>query len=260
MNAFSLWLISLFALFTVFFIFPEFRFIIFILTIPYIFIFFWGIFDLRSNFFVKAYINNKNAVKKICITFDDGPDPNLTPQILQLLSKFNFKATFFVIGEKAKIHSDIIRQIFSQGHLIACHDLNHKNTSNFRFVKAMVRDISLCQQIIFNIIGKKMLIYRPPIGLSNPHLSTALLVCGMKCIGWSNSVKDAGNKNLKNIKKISKMLFKDGDVILLHDCLPVIDYKSEILNQIEILFNQIKKEGFEPITVDQMFEINAYES
>jgi peptidoglycan/xylan/chitin deacetylase (PgdA/CDA1 family) len=259
-NAFSLWLSSLFCLAGAFVLLPQSRLIIAVLSLPYFAVLAWGIFDLRSNFFVRACIRNKFAENKICLTFDDGPDPAVTGDILDLLDRFGFCATFFVVGEKAKTHPAIVKRAHAAQHLIACHDLNHSLKSNFRFTSALIRDISESQKIVKDIIGKKMLVYRPPVGLSNPHLATALAVCGMKCVGWSKSAHDAGNRNSTNIRKISGIKFKHGDVILLHDSLPVPGNKPELLKQLEILFERIKKEGFEPVGVDYLFDIDAYRS
>lgn len=258
MNTFSFWLSSFFCLAAAFALLPQVRVIISILAIPYLAVFAWGIFDLRSNFFIRACIRNKFAEKKISLTFDDGPDPAITGDILDLLGRFGFRATFFVVAEKAKSNPDIVKRAHAAGHIIACHDLNHRLSSNFRFTSALVRDISASQKIIQDIIARKMLLYRPPVGLANPHLATALAVCGMKCIGWSRTCRDAGNRRIKNIKKISRLDITGGDVVLLHDCLPVPEYKAEILKQLELLFERIKKEYFEPVTVDELFEIDAY--
>jgi peptidoglycan/xylan/chitin deacetylase (PgdA/CDA1 family) len=257
-NTFSFWLSSFFCLAAAFVLLPQVRVIIGILALPYLAVFAWGIFDLRSNFFIRACIRNKYAEKKIGLTFDDGPDPGLTSDILDLLCRFGFRATFFVVAERAKAHPDVLKRVFAAGHIIACHDLNHRLSSNFRFTSALVRDISASQKVVQDIIGKKMLLYRPPVGLANPHLATALAVCGMKCIGWSRTCRDAGNRRLKNIRKISAIPFRHGDVILLHDCLPNPEYKAEILKQMEQLFERIKKENFEPVTVDELFELDAY--
>ena len=258
MNNFVFWLASLAALAVAFVALPGMRIIIAALMVPYFAVAAWGIFDLRSNYFVRAYTRSNGEIKRISLTFDDGPDQAITGDILHLLAQFGLRATFFVVGEKAKLLPDIVRRAYKEGHVIACHDLSHSMSSNFRFSAAMVRDISESQNIIKNIIGIKMLLYRPPVGLANPHLGTAIEVCGMKCIGWNRTCRDAGNRRIKNIKKISRLGITGGDVILLHDCLPVPEYKAEVLQQLELLFERIKKENFEPVTVDELFEIDAY--
>lgn len=258
MNAFSFWLASFAGLVAAFVMLPQQRGVICLLAIPYIAVLLWGVFDLRSSFFVRAFTRNKYEQNKIALTFDDGPDKNLTGDILDLLGRFGFRATFFVVAERAKADPDIVKRCVSLGHTIACHDLSHGLSSNFRFSSSMVADIGVSQRIIHKIIGAKPLLYRPPVGLANPHLRTALAVLSMKCIGWSRTSRDAGNRRLKNIKKISSLAVRGGDVVLLHDCLPKPEYKGVLLRQLEGLFERIKKAGFETVGVNELFEIDAY--
>ncbi len=258
MNPLLFWLSSLAGLAAAFVLLPEVRFIAALLAIPYVAVFVWGIVDMRSNFFVKAYIRNKWEKSALALTFDDGPDENLTGDILDLLKRFGFKATFFVVGSRAKAHPDLIKRMIAESHVIACHDLTHSPLSNFRFTHAMIRDIGATQNILKELIGAKPLLYRPPVGLANPHLGGALSALGMKCIGWNRSARDAGNRRLGTVKKISGLNVKGGDVVLLHDRLPVEGHKQEILSQLEALFTKIRGAHLAPVGVNELFDIAAY--
>jgi peptidoglycan-N-acetylglucosamine deacetylase len=258
MTPFPFWLISLLGLGAAFAWLPHQRGIILLLAVPYLAVFVWGIFDLKSNFFVRAYARNTGAKNRIAITFDDGPEPGLTSDVLDLLTRFGFKATFFMIGEKAQAYPDIVRRVASEGHRIGCHDLSHGVSSNFRLFAAMLRDIGAAQTILGHIIGAKPLLYRPPVGLANPHLGNALAKLSMQCIGWNRSARDAGNRRIRNIRNISAIPVRPGDVVLLHDCLPRPGHKTEVLKQFELLFETIRNRGLEPVGVDDLFEIEAY--
>jgi peptidoglycan/xylan/chitin deacetylase (PgdA/CDA1 family) len=258
MTPFRFWLSSVAVVAAAFYMLPGTRHLIWFLFIPYGAVFIWGIIDLRSQFFLKAYTRNKAEKAGLCLTFDDGPDPDLTNDILDLLSRFNAKATFFVIAENAQKHPECVKRAHSQGHFIACHDLSHSVFSNFRFSATMVNDITAAQKIIENIIGKKPLLYRPPVGLANPHLGTALSRLSMYCIGWSRSARDKGNRRIGRIRSISR-LAKAGEVVLLHDCLPRPNYKQEFLAQLEKLLESIKAQGLLTLGVDDLFDIQAYE-
>jgi|WetSurMetagenome_2_1015567.scaffolds.fasta_scaffold00645_17 peptidoglycan-N-acetylglucosamine deacetylase len=258
MNPFMFWLGSLAGLAVAFVMLPEVRLITLLLALPYAAVFVWGIFDLRSNFFVRAHTRNKWESSKVAITFDDGPDPNLTPDVLDMLKRFGFHATFFVVGAKAKLRPDIVKRMVAEGHVVACHDLNHSALSNFRFGAALTRDMAAARAIVREIIGATPLLYRPPMGLSNPHLGAALLALKMKCIGWSRSARDAGNRRLGGIRKISLLKVRGGDVVLLHDRLPVPEYKTEILSQLESLFTAIRDSKLSPVGTNALFDITAY--
>jgi peptidoglycan/xylan/chitin deacetylase (PgdA/CDA1 family) len=260
MTTFRFWLSSVVIVAAAFYLLPDIRSIVWILFIPYFIVFIWGIIDLRSQFFLKACFRNKYETSGVCLTFDDGPDPELTNDVLGLLSRFGMTATFFVTGENARKYPEIVKKAASLGHIIACHDLSHSNFSNFRFASTMINDIASAQKIIENIIGKKPLLYRPPVGLANPHLGTALSRLSMHCIGWSRSVRDGGNRSINNIRRIAGLSVKAGNVILLHDNLPRPQYKQEYLSQLEKLLENVKTKGLGTIGIDEMFDIPAYET
>jgi peptidoglycan/xylan/chitin deacetylase (PgdA/CDA1 family) len=221
-------------------------------------LFIWGIFNIRLSFFCETLCSKKNEKKSLALTFDDGPDPAITPDILDLLDKYNLKATFFMIAKNVLLHPQLAQEVSKRGHTIACHDLNHDLTTNFRMTKKMLSDISEAQKIIQNTTGKKPLLYRPPVGLTNPHLRVALKKLNMTCIGWNKSVKDAGNRRSFTFKNIPG-LASPGAVILLHDTMPDVDKKDEFLFNLKILFGNIKEEGYLSVGVDTFFSIKAYE-
>jgi peptidoglycan/xylan/chitin deacetylase (PgdA/CDA1 family) len=259
MTPFRFWLSSVAIIVAAFYLLPNVRDLIWFLFVPYLAVFVWGIFDLRSQFFVKAFIRNKYETAGVCLTFDDGPDPELTNDVCGLLSRFAMKATFFVIGEKAREHSSLVKLAHDRGHVIASHDLSHSAFSNFRFSSTMINDIMAARKIIENIIGKKPLLYRPPVGLANPHLGTALARLSMQCVGWSVRARDRGNRRIDKIRRIALLRVKAGDVIMLHDCLPKPQYKKEYLEQLEKLLETIKAKGLATLGVDEMFDVPAYE-
>lgn len=214
-----------------------------------------GIVDLRSQFFCPVLWKNSDRPNEIALTFDDGPDPDCTPDVLRILEQFNMKATFFVIGEKAASYSYLIRLMDEKGHTVGCHDYYHALTSNLRFAGQMHREIAANRTIIENIIHRKPLLYRPPVGLANPHLPRALKSLGMTCIGWSASARDRGNR--RNFSRIAD-LSRGGEVVLLHDALPVKSKKEAFLKNLTALCESIKNKNLPTLTIDEFFAIPAY--
>lgn len=216
-----------------------------------------GVIAIRAQFFGRVFIKAGKDTRLIALTFDDGPDPLMTPDIVALLGRYDLKATFFIIAAKALRCPDVVRQCFDQGHTIACHDLRHSNTSNFRRTKQLLKDISESRKIIHAIIGKEPLLYRPPMGLMNSHVLRALKKLGMYCVGWSRKANESGNRKINAIKKIHA-LAGPGAVVLLHDVLPMPEYKEEILRQMEALFKSIHENKLNAIAVDELFKVIAY--
>ncbi len=237
---------------------PALRTLLYFMAAAHIPVFALGIQNIRLRFFGNVYIRDQSGTNTIALTFDDGPDPDITPDILDLLRSHNMTATFFVIGTRAQKHPGIVKQCFESGHTIACHDLSHSVFSNFRITTPMVRDISKAQSIIQSIIGKKPLLYRPPVGLMNPHTLKALKKLNMYCIGWSKSSGDGGNRYTKGIKRIHTLAGR-GEVVLLHDTIPKPSYKKIILEKIDQLCIAIKKRNLTTVSIADMFHIPAYE-
>ncbi len=254
---FFIWLIS-FALTCCAAVFlPAYRVLLYFLVIAHIPIFASGIIYIRLQFFGKVLYRGVPGSNTIALTFDDGPDPTLTPDILAILQKHAFKATFFVVGINVEKYPAIVKQCFDAGHTIGCHDLSHSIFSNFRITAPLIRDISNAQQKTHSATGHTPLLYRPPVGLMNMHTLKALDKLNMHCIGWSKSVRDFGNRRIKKINHIHS-LAGNGEVIILHDILPEPSYKQVILDQINQLCTTIKKRKLKTVTIDEMFHIRPY--
>jgi peptidoglycan/xylan/chitin deacetylase (PgdA/CDA1 family) len=170
---------------------------------------------LLIRFFVpgvnKKGINNRS----IALTFDDGPDPEYTPQLLDLLKRHQVKATFFVLGSKAKKYPELIARMHQEGHLVGIH--NYVHWANALMTPWKVRlQLSHSVEVIEAIIGEKPIYYRPPWGIIN--LFDFWLVKRFRLVFWSIIVGDwrsrVGKQKIKN-RLLSKL--RDGAVIVLHD-------------------------------------------
>jgi peptidoglycan/xylan/chitin deacetylase (PgdA/CDA1 family) len=179
----------------------------------------YGSYKISSNYFVKSISRGRN--KSIALTFDDGPDPRNTPAILSILREHNMKATFFVIGKKAEQYPELLRQMHDEGHIIANHSYTHSYFIGFFSKKRLTRDLARCNEIIQQTIGQTPIFFRPPFGVTNPNYIAALKQNGLVSVGWSLRSMDTQAKNKYQLidKVISKL--KRGDIVLLHDHLPV---------------------------------------
>jgi peptidoglycan/xylan/chitin deacetylase (PgdA/CDA1 family) len=216
-----------------------------------------GIVDLKSQFFCTARCAGPPMSQQVCLTFDDGPDPAITPDILHILQRYGYVATFFVVARKAAQHPDICRRALAKGHTIACHDLTHSYLSNVRFTGRAYTEIKQALTIITEVIGRRPMLYRPPVGLMNPHIARALSRLGLHCVGWNRSTRDGGNRMLPKIRRIAT-LAAPGAIIMLHDVAPVAAYRAEVLAQIEALCAAIKQMGLHPVGVGDMFKVASY--
>ncbi|WP_418026608.1 polysaccharide deacetylase family protein [Paenibacillus sp. JJ1722] len=151
----------------------------------------------------------------IALTFDDGPDAEFTPLLLDLLKKYNIKGTFFVLGRKAEKYPDLIQRMHNEGHLVGIH--NYVHWSNALMSPKRVREqVNKTANVINRIIGEKAFYYRPPWGVIN--LFDFFLMKQFRMILWSVIVgdwKSSGGKQKIKQRLLSKL--RGGAVIVLHD-------------------------------------------
>lgn len=162
---------------------------------------------------VKRKVSNS---KEIFLTFDDGPNPIYTLQILDLLKKYEIKATFFVIAKKAKEHSDIIYRMIEDGHTLGLHSNSHKNAC-LRTLWQTKKDFQKSMEI-FEEFNYQVRYYRAPWGLFNPFTHYYSNKFGLKTVLWSIITSD-WNPRANADKVVNKILsnVKEGDIIVLHD-------------------------------------------
>ena len=252
-----IWSCSLGSSFIVWGFLPQFRPFLSVLLLLHLPVLIFGVIRLQAGFFCKAYCRVPRERHRCALTFDDGPDPRLTPAVLDLLDEFKVTATFFLIADKVQQHPGLAREIVNRGHEVACHDLDHHFTANFRRHRRMVRDIGTACTMIAEATGKAPLLYRPPVGLSNPHLRTALAELGLRCIGWSRALGDGGNRFAATFSRMPR-LAKPGSIILLHDCLPDESIRNRYLSSLRSLLLQMKDRGLTGVTVSALCTVQAY--
>ncbi len=170
--------------------------------------------------------------KGIWLTLDDGPDPRTTPPILDLLDSHGAKATFFVIGEKAEVHPDLIREIIQRGHQIANHTHTHPQSSFWCHGPIRTyREIALCQRTLKKITGVAPQLFRAPVGHHNIFVHPVLRHFGMKLIGWSSRGFDAApGATLESVTSKIRSSATNGSIVLAHEATPfAVEVVSDIL-------------------------------
>jgi peptidoglycan-N-acetylglucosamine deacetylase len=227
-----------------------------LLAAGYTILFIMGVCRLKLNFFVKAVCRGNPSEKRVTLTFDDGPDPEATPALLEVLRQHRIKALFFPIGTKTKAYPEIIRQIDQDGHLIGNHTYRHGWHTNFLLSRPLQRDIQLAQETMAAVIGKVPAYFRPPIGLTNPHLRNVLKKQGLSVVGWDVRPFDIGTKTEKVIKRVLKKL-RPGSIILLHDKGRT---PAEVTRLIQELVTKISARDFGFADPEQLIGGRAYQT
>lgn len=205
------------------------------------------------NYHFKSLNSNPKISKnQVAITFDDGPNPKFTPQVLELLNKYHAKATFFCIGKHIEAHPEIFKSILEQNHTIGNHTYSHSQKFGFFGTEEVVGELQYTNGIIKKQTGLEVQLYRPAFGVTNPRIKRALKITGLQSIGWSKRSLDTRDLSEKGIlKRITKNL-KKGDVILLHDS------SAKTVAVLEQLLLFLQQQNMASVTIDDLFNIKPY--
>lgn len=154
---------------------------------------------------------------EVALTFDDGPDPEVTPRVLDLLDGQRARATFFCVAQRAVEHAALTREIVARGHAVENHSAVHSPMLALRGTRGMMRDIGAAQRTIAGITGVVPRFFRPPFGVRTPLTEPALARLGMHCVGWSVRSYDTIDADGERVARRVIGRLRPGGVVLLHD-------------------------------------------
>lgn len=195
----------------------------------------------RSSFFVPVICRGKPGSQGIALTFDDGPFPTSTPMLLQLLARYRLPATFFVVGEHAAAHPELIEAILAQGHTIGNHSFRHDHLLMLRDCTALEADIRHTQEVLHRM-GIRPLLFRPPIGITSPRLEPALSALGLHTMTFSCRILDRGNRNIRDLAARVLRQLQPGDILLLHDTPPGSEERTAYwFQELDRLFGRLSE-------------------
>jgi peptidoglycan/xylan/chitin deacetylase (PgdA/CDA1 family) len=153
----------------------------------------------------------------VAITIDDGPDPAVTPRVLDVLDQHSAKATFFCIGELVQQHPGLAREIVSRGHSIENHSQHHLHRFSVLGPGGVAEEIARAQDTIEAITGQRPRFFRAPAGLRSPFLEPVLARLGLRLASWTRRGFDTVNPDPAVVYKRLTEGLKGGDILLLHD-------------------------------------------
>jgi peptidoglycan/xylan/chitin deacetylase (PgdA/CDA1 family) len=154
---------------------------------------------------------------EVALTLDDGPDPEVTPRVLELLARAGAGATFFLIGEHAARHPQLVRAVVDAGHAVENHSLRHRHDFSLLGPRRMLREIGAAQDTLAALAGSAPRFFRAPAGLRNPFLDYALSRLGLALVSWTRRGFDTVNANAEDVHRRLARGLRAGDILLLHD-------------------------------------------
>ena len=157
------------------------------------------------------------AAAGVAITIDDGPDPDVTPQVLSQLAAHQAHATFFCVGARVERYADLAREIVNRGHAIENHSQRHRHNFSLLGPRGMSAEISRAQDSILRATGSRPRFFRAPAGLRNPFLDPVLARLQLHLASWTRRGFDTVDTNADAVYRRLANPLKDGDILLLHD-------------------------------------------
>lgn len=196
--------------------------------------------------------------KVIALTFDDGPDPSETDQILAVLRQYNAKCTFFAIGKRIAAYPDVARRVITDGHELANHTYNHIYFKKPISGQQIQEELALTEKEIVKVSGRHSSLFRPPGGMYDETLVDISNSMGLTPVLWSWH-QDTRDWNRPGVYSIASRVIRNahsGDIVLLHDH---VHGQSQTLEALKIILPELQKQGFRFVTVSEMIGLSDFQ-
>ncbi|HHW60739.1 MAG TPA: polysaccharide deacetylase family protein [Syntrophomonadaceae bacterium] len=226
----------------------------------------FGVYQLAAHPEMQNWVQKKLVIthiktdKKVAaLTFDDGPDPDTTPLVLDALKKHDAKATFFVMGKRAEEHPDILQRIAAEGHEIGNHSYSHAHYKKYNDKKFLLDEIRRTNRIIYSITAQHPQYFRPPGGYLSYDLIDISKEEGLTIAYWT-SIQDSKDwVEGKSAERIAAYVIKHirpGQIILLHDgC----SNGHQTARAVDLILEELKQEGYSFVSFSELMNLEKSE-
>ena len=187
----------------------------------------------------------------VAITIDDGPDPKVTPQVLDQLDRHHACATFFCVGERVLLFRDLAQEIVRRGHAVENHSQRHRHNFSLLGPNGLSKEIARAQDSIFEVTGSRPEFFRAPAGLRNPFLDPVLTHLKLRLASWTRRGFDTVNGDAQSVYRRLANPLRGGDILLLHDGNAARggDGQPVILEVLPRLLDALKLRDLKPVTM-----------
>ncbi len=209
------------------------------------------IIDLSSMFPDLVFNSGPSEVKKIALTFDDGPDNVFTPQMLDILKENDVNATFFIMGKRAEDFPAIFKRMVDEGHLIANHSWSHPNFMKLSNEK-IKEELTKTNNLIKEYSGEGSKLFRSPYGSIDPERVKLIGEMGYKIIAWNVDSLDWKGLSAEEVSTNILENTTNGSIILQHSAGGKGEDLSGSVKALAKIIDVLRKDGFEFVTVDEL--------
>src|SRR5262245_40990442 len=217
-----------------------------------------GVFFPRLEMYGPIVSRGPAGRRSVALTFDDGPYPVTTRRVLAALAGTKHRATFFVLGAKARRHPDVLREIHAAGHTIGVHGDEHDRLHSFRMPWRVHRDLVRAARAVEDATGVRPRLFRPPLGHTSVNAAPGVRRAGMLVIGWSTRGLDGMRTQTPDavVARIAAGL-SEGDIVMLHDASERDDYEPASVHALPALLRLLDERGWTSVGVDALIDVPA---
>jgi peptidoglycan-N-acetylglucosamine deacetylase len=193
------------------------------------------------------------ARREVALTIDDGPEPEVTPAVLDVLDAAGARATFFCIAERARRHPELVREIVRRGHSVQNHSDLHSHRFSLLGPRGFAREIHAAQAVLSDVTGETPRFFRAPAGLRNPFLAPVLHRFGLVLASWTRRGFDTRERDPQRVLQRLTRGLAAGDILLLHDgnCARDPQGRPVILTVLPALLAELRRQNLMPVTLPQ---------
>jgi len=193
------------------------------------------------------------ARREVALTIDDGPEPEVTPAVLDLLDAAGARATFFCIAANAQRHPELVREIVRRGHSVENHSHVHSHRFSLLGPRGLAREIGAAQSVLSDVTGVAPRFFRAPAGLRNPFLAPVLHGMGLALASWTRRGFDTRERDPQRVLQRLTRGLAAGDILLLHDgnCARDAQGRPVVLAVLPALLDELRRQGLVPVSLPQ---------
>lgn len=206
-----------------------------------------------SGVFARPLHRGVSGRREIALTFDDGPDARWTPAILDLLDARNQRATFFVIGQRAAVEPELLREIARRGHELANHTWSHSYLTPFMRPGALADELRRTNAVIQSATGRSPRWFRPPVGLLSPRVVVGVNRVGLDTVCWTATARDGVARTTveDGLSRLAPAL-APGAILVLHDARITGDDEPAARQILTVLLDRMDALGLRSVTLSEL--------
>ncbi|MEN6357046.1 MAG: polysaccharide deacetylase family protein [Armatimonadota bacterium] len=215
--------------------------------------------EVRTQSWRGEVIYRVPTKEKVCaLTYDDGPHPKYTPEILAILKRYNVKATFFMIGRDMEKYPDVVKDVLEQGDVIANHTYTHPRNIEANTQAQVIKELEKCEDVIERMTGKRAHLFRPPRGMIDGMVFTIAEEEGYRTVLWTVCADHHDAPTPEAMAKRVIQHIRPGAVILAHDGSFPSRWKDVAATP--LIIEELRKKGYRFVTVPELIEIGKNSS